>query len=111
MEIREERRGGVLVLAPAGRLDSGTAAPFQAALLRAVTPGPSKLVLDLGGLTHMAPAALRALLVAGKEAKPAGSRILLAAPAPALRATFAGSGLAALFEIHPTVEDALKALA
>ena len=110
MHIDEERHGDVLILRPVGRIDSATARAFEARLLDAVEPGPSRLVVDLGALTLMTEAGLRALLTAARRAKPAGSRVVLAAPPPAARARLAASGLSSLFECHDSVPAAVAAL-
>lgn len=110
MEIGEESRNGILVLKPSGRIDSGTAGAFEARLVQAVTPGPSKVVVDMAILSYISSAGLRALLVAAKKAKPAGSRIVLAAMSSNIREVFDMSGFSTLFEIHPNDADATAAL-
>ncbi|WP_448207305.1 STAS domain-containing protein [Azospirillum sp. sgz302134] len=110
MQIEEETHGGVTVLRAAGRIDSASARAFEARLVAAVEPGPIKLVLDLGGVTLLTSAGLRSLLKAAKRAKPAGSRIVLAAiPAP-VRGVFDASGFSSLFESHATTDAAVAAL-
>ena len=110
MRIDEEARGGVLILRPAGRIGSENARAFEARLIDAVDPGPAKLVIDLSGVTLLTSAALRSLLKAARRAKPAGSRIVLAAmPAP-VRAVFDASGFSSLFESHGSADAAVAAM-
>lgn len=110
MDISEETKNGILLLKPAGRVDSGSCGAFEQRLVQAVTPGPASVVVDMTQLTYMSSAGLRALLVAAKKAKPAGSRIVLAAMAPTIREVFDMSGFSTLFEIHANPDDAVKAL-
>ena len=110
MQIAEETRGGVLILRPTGRIDSATTRAFESRLIGAVEPGPVKVIVDLKDLALMTSAGLRSLLKAAKRAKPAGSRIVLAAiPAP-VRTVFDASGFSSLFEIHTSADAALAAL-
>lgn len=109
MDMAEETRNGILVLAPAGRLDSANAAAFEARLVEAVAAGRVGVVVDLARLTVLGPAGLRAFLVAARRARPVGGRILLAGLSPSVRQVFESSGFATLFVIHPTVEEAVKA--
>lgn len=110
MNITEETRGSVLILRPAGRVDSGTAGAFEARLVQAVTGSPASVVVDMVDLTYISSAGLRALLVAAKRAKPAGSRIVLASMATNIREVFDMSGFSTLFEIHPGAAEAVAAL-
>lgn len=111
MEITEETRSGVTVLKPVGRIDSATSGAFEARLVEAVVGrGKASVVVDMTALTYISSAGLRALLVAAKKAKPAGSRVVLAAMAPTIREVFDMSGFSTLFEIHPGPDAAVSAL-
>ena len=111
MDITEEQSGGVTVLKPAGRIDSGTAGAFEARLIKALGNGPNRVVVDMAQLAYISSAGLRALLVAAKKARPAGGRIALAAMAPPIREVFDLSGFSSLFEIYPDGPAAVAALA
>lgn len=110
MNITEETRGGILILRPAGRIDSGTAGAFETRLVQVVGGGAASVVVDMVDLTYISSAGLRALLVAAKRAKPAGSRIVLAAMSANIREVFDMSGFSTLFEIHPGADAAVSAL-
>ncbi|MGQ9369069.1 STAS domain-containing protein [Azospirillum sp. ST 5-10] len=110
MDIQEETRNGILVLKPAGRVDSGTAGAFEGRLVQAVAGGQASVVVDMAQLAYISSAGLRALLVAAKKARPAGSRIVLAAMAPSIREVFDMSGFTSLFEIHANADAAVQAL-
>jgi len=110
MEIRQETRNSVLVLTPTGRIDSGTAAAFEARLSQAVAGGKAKVVIDMSELGHVGSTGLRALLLSAKKARTAGSRIVLAGLPSIVRPVFAASGFADLFAIHPDVDTAVGAL-
>lgn len=110
MEIREDIRDGIVVLHAAGRIDSGTAATFEARLAQAVAGGRVRVVIDMAEVSAVGPAGLRSLLMASKRARTTGSRIALAGVSPAVRKAFEASGFTGLFTMHAGVEAALKAL-
>lgn len=110
MDITEEIRSGILILRPTGRVDSGTASAFEQKLVQSVGSGPASVVVDMAQLVYISSAGLRALLVAAKRAKPAGSRIVLSSMASSIREVFDMSGFSTLFEIHATADDAVAAL-
>ncbi|WP_029009199.1 STAS domain-containing protein [Azospirillum halopraeferens] len=110
MDINEETRNGILVLKPAGRVDSGTAGAFETRLVQAVNAGQASVVVDMAQLAYISSAGLRALLVAAKRARPAGSRIVLAAMSASIREVFDMSGFTSLFEIHTNADAAIQAL-
>lgn len=111
MDISEETRGGVTILKAVGRVDSATSSAFETRLVEAVVGrGKASVVVDMTALTYISSAGLRALLVAAKKAKPAGSRVVLAAMAPTIREVFDMSGFSTLFEIHAAPDDAVAAL-
>lgn len=111
MDMREETRNGVVVLHPAGRIDSGTAVAFEKRIAQTVAGGKVRIVIDMGGVSGVGSAGLRSLLMASKRAHAGGSRIVLAGLSPAVRQAFDTSGFTGLFAMHADVEAALKALA
>ncbi|WP_448189194.1 STAS domain-containing protein [Azospirillum sp. sgz301742] len=110
MEIREETRNGIVVLRPAGRIDSGTATAFEARVAQAVAAGRVRVVIDMAEVVAVGPAGLRSLLMATKRAHAAGSRIVLAGLSPAVRKAFEVSGFTGMFAMHADVDAAVKAL-
>jgi len=110
MDIREESRNGVVVLRPAGRIDSGTAPLFEKRVAQAVAGGKVRVVIDMAEVSGVGSAGLRSLLMASKTATAGGSRIVLAGLSPAIRKAFDTSGFTGLFAMHADVEAALKAL-
>lgn len=110
MEIREETLNGVVVLRPAGRIDSGTAAAFERRVAQTVAAGRVRVVIDMGGVSGVGSAGLRSLLMTSRRARAAGSRIVLAGLSPTVRRAFDAGGVTDLFALHADVDGALKAL-
>lgn len=101
--------GTVLVVQPAGKIDSGNAKAFEAELLGHLE-GAGKLVVDFGALDFVSSAGLRVLLMAAKRAKASGKGLALCALNGSIREVFEVSGFVQLFAIHPGRDEAVAAL-
>lgn len=111
MKITERTYADTLVLSPAGRLDHDSCDAFEAALKPFVESARAgrAIVLDLSALDYVSSAGLRLLMLAGKQARAQGGRILIAAMQPLVAEIFQISRFTMLFEIHPGVREALAA--
>jgi anti-anti-sigma factor len=107
VDIKTERRGGVLVITPTGRLDNESAADFELLTQESVAAGNRHLVLDLAGLSYMSNAGLRALGSLAKSLKTPTTSLRVAGPTPAVRQVFDAAGIAMLFDLRPTLDAAL----
>lgn len=110
MEIAEERRDGIVVLAPAGRLDTNTSGEFESRLLRELGAGARSLVIDLRGIDYVSSAGLRVLLVIAKKLREAGGQLTLCAMSPAVRQIFELSGFLTIFTVDTSRELAFSRL-
>jgi anti-anti-sigma factor len=73
MRIDEERVGGALVIAPAGRIDSVSSGELERLVVSRIDGGEKRLVLDLAGVEYISSAGLRVLLMAEAAQGPAGN--------------------------------------
>jgi len=113
MQLTPHAAGSSIVLSPTGRIDHTYADEFKLALdpyLRDCTAGGASLVLDFSGVSYISSIGLRALMVAIKQVKPQGGRMVLAALTPMVLEVFKISRFDMLFEIFPTRAEALAAL-
>ena len=110
MEIKEQRQGDVIILEPAGRLDSLSGRAFETRLLAALDQSGA-VVVDGAALEYISSAGLRVLLVAAKQNRSGGGRLALAALRENVREVFDISGFSAIFAIYSTVAEAVAALA
>jgi anti-sigma B factor antagonist len=108
MEVTQDRRDNVMVLAIKGRLDSGTSADFEAQLLGLVRSGENRLILDLRELDYISSSGLRVLLKAAKELKQTKGRISLCRAKDYVREVFEMSGFISFLPIFGTVDEGLK---
>ena len=111
MEITEERRDGVIVVAPVGRIDSTTSGALDAHLTRVVGAGPQRVVIDFGGVDYISSAGLRVLLGLAKRTRDSRGALALAALGDSVRQVFELAGFLPLFAIEPTRERAIQSIA
>ena len=110
MEIEEEDRNGVSIIAPKGRLDINTSPVAEAALLPKFD-SVKGIVVDFSALTYISSAGLRVLLMAAKRSKASGVPLALANLAPPILEVFEVSGFAKLFTIVDSREAAVASVA
>jgi anti-anti-sigma factor len=113
MELSPQPAGSALVLHPAGRIDHTHADAFSGALaphVRNCVAGGTALVIDMTQVSYISSIGLRVLMVAIKEVKPKGGRMVLAGLAPLVLEVFKISRFDMLFQIYPASTDALAAL-
>lgn len=109
MDIEEESGERVTVLRPVGRLDSHASRDFETRVMRVVDSGAGAMVIDCGGLEYISSAGLRVLLLAAKNLKPAGRKIVLCTLRENVQEVFDVSGFSSLFEVYGTRDAALAA--
>jgi anti-sigma B factor antagonist len=113
MKLESRTYADTVVVAPTGRLDHDNCEAFRAGLephLEEATASGYRMVLDLSGLEYVSSAGLRCFMLAAKQAASHGSKIVLAALRPVVAEIFQISRFDMLFEIYPSVRDALGTL-
>jgi anti-sigma B factor antagonist len=113
MNVADKRYANAIVLQVSGRLDQETCEGFRpqlAGFVERAVREKSGLVLDFKGLEYVSSAGLRCLLVASRQMKAAKGRILVADMQPMVAEIFAISHFDLLFEVVPTVREALAAV-
>src|SRR5215813_10025768 len=99
--------GDRLLLSPREPLLAGGAAEaFESQLRQLVRSGHKNLVVDLGGVTSIDSAGIRALVRGHTSAQRAGGNLRLAAARPAVAKVLDLSHLASIFETYESVEAA-----
>src|SRR5215831_3241402 len=110
MDLPLKRFADTVVLAPAGRIDHGSAEDFKNALrphLERCAAGQDQLILDLSGVDYISSAGLRVLMLARKQAKAQGGTLVVAGLTPVLKEIFEISRFTVVFEVFASVRDAL----
>jgi anti-sigma B factor antagonist len=113
MKLEARTYADTIVVTPAGRLDHDNCDAFRAGLqphLAQAVASRQRVVLDLSGLAYVSSAGLRCFMLAAKETRAAGGRIVLAALRPVVAEIFQISRFDMVFEVFPSVREALSAL-
>lgn len=113
MNVVARRYANAVVLQVSGRLDQETCEAFREVLSNDVQNAAREghaLILDFSGLEYVSSAGLRCLLMASRQMKAANGRILVADMQPMVAEIFAISHFDMMFEVVPTVRDALAAV-
>lgn len=110
-KIDRHTSGDVRVLALDGYLDAHTAPQFETAIQEEAQAGNRRIAVDCAGLTYISSAGLGVFMSFIEELREAGGDIKLAAIAPKVFQVFDVLGFPALFDILPTVDEAVAKFA
>ena len=110
MTAEQSKEGGVLVLAPAGRLDSTNAKSFEEQLTGVIGGGETKVLVDLSSLDYISSAGLRALLIGAKRMKEAGGSLAFCSLNDGVQEVFTTSGFSNILNVLSGKEEALVSL-
>ena len=99
-------RDEIAILSVGGAIDFASAPTFEAVVANVRAGGVAALIIDLAGVTIMASAGLRVLVLANENTP----CFAAAAPPRVLTKQIELVGLAKILPLFPTVEDALSAV-
>ena len=108
LDYHIDRRDGVMLIQPVGRLDSSQIARFEEVVMGQVQTGRHDVILDFEQLTFLSSSALRILLGAGREAKKKKNAFLLCALRPHISDLMKTAGFDRLLQIRATTEEAIQ---
>ena len=109
LTITEGTIEGVHVLKLAGFLDGHTFIELERKLDTLIKSGRSRIVADLAGLTYIASAGVGAFINGQHQAKKNNGSVQLARASSSVKEIFDILGLDAIFTIHATLPEGLKA--
>jgi anti-anti-sigma factor len=113
MNVAPRRYANAVVLKLSGRLDQDTCDGFRSQLMGEVEGAVKRqgpIVLDLSALEYISSAGLRCFMMASRQAKTHQCRIFVAALQPMVREIFEISHFNLVFNVFPTVREALEAV-
>lgn len=111
MQFQSRHFGSIAVATPAGRLDHSVAGTFEQAILPlAGDPKTAGLVIDFTAVDYISSVGLRVLMLAAKAARVRKVRIAAVALQPIVAEVFAISRFDSVFELFPTLREALAAM-
>jgi len=105
----EKGESPVTILHLSGDLDSKTHSDLESKAAEAIEKGSNRILLELGGVTFMGSAGLRAMHgIANKLKAGGGGQLKIANPSDAVARIMKTLGFDQMFEIHGSLEEALK---
>jgi len=113
MNVTSRRFANAVVVHAAGRLDQDTCEAFRGDLLKYVDEAAhagGAIVLDLSSLEYVSSAGLRCFMLASRQAKAQHGRIFVAALQPMVAEIFQISHFNLVFQVFPTVREAVAAV-
>ena len=105
LQMREQRQGGVVILAPEGRLDSGKIDQFDKTLQARIREGHHRVLVDCTNLIFAASSALRVLLLAVRKLNEVNGKLVLCNMNPHIRSIFDTCGFTRLMTIRGTFDE------
>ena len=111
MTLSPKRFADAVVVSPVGRVDQSNAETFKDALaphLEHCAATEDRLVVDLSRLEYISSAGLRVLMLAAKQCKAQGGTLVLAGLQPLVMEIFEISRFTMVFDITPSVREALS---
>ena len=109
MQIKEEKNSDTLVIGIIGRLDTTNYGELEKKLMACFDEGSTRIIMDCSEMDYISSSGLRVLLIALKRAALVKGSFVLAGLRDPIREIFEIAGFHTIFEIHGTVEDAMKA--
>ena len=111
MQFQSRHFGSIAVATPAGRLDHSAAGEFEQFLLPlAGETQTNGLVIDFAAVDYISSVGLRVLMLTAKAARTRKLRIAAVSLQPIVAEVFAISRFDSVFELFPTLRDALAAM-
>jgi len=107
MDIACSKEGSVDVVTLSGRLDAQTSGSVEERLNELLDAGTDAVIVDMSSVDYISSAGLRVLLAATKKKK---ERLRIAGIQPRVEQVISIAGLAAIFHLEATREEALRAL-
>ena len=107
MTIEEVEDRGVVVIAPAGRVDSTTSDELDRRLRAVLDRKAPRVVVDLAQVEYISSAGLRVLLALAKRMREQKGALALASLGDAVRQVFELAGFLPLFTVAATRADAV----
>ena len=112
MALQAQNFANALVLGVGGRLDQDNCDAVRTELMTHVercAHDGGTVILDLAGLEYVSSAGLRCFMLASRQAKAQHGRIVVAALQPMVAEIFEISHFNMVFQVFPTVREALAA--
>lgn len=106
--IKEEIKGGVVILRMSGHLDAVSAPVSECKIFDFIHQGHVKFIADLSGIEYTSSAGVRMFVSVTKKLHSMEGHIILTSVSPAILDVFKMSGCFQVLEMANTVEEGLR---
>lgn len=106
--VRQERKGGVLILRISGRLDALSSEETERAVTKLITNGEHLILFDFTGVDYLSSAGMRMLLSAYKKLKSVSGKMAVCSVGDGVMDILKMSGFDEILNVYSKEEDALK---
>lgn len=110
MNIKEERVGAVVVVAPVGRIDSTTAHTLDAHLVGLTHDGRHRIVVDFAEVDYISSAGLRVMLTLAKRIREGRGRLAICSLGTSVGQVFELAGFLPLFLVMASRDRAIESV-
>jgi len=110
MDISEDRKADVVVLALSGKLDASTAKHFEDKILTEIDSGDRRFVIDLFQLSYITSPGLRVLYRVSAKLKEKGGKIVFCRLSEDVKRVFDIVDMVGDFRVFITREEAMQNL-
>ena len=108
MEVKAERIGTTLVLAPIGHIETVGAGEFQRYIDEEIEGTEERVILDMAGVPTVSSAALRGVLLAARQVEDRGATLTICSLTAPVRDVFETVGFDRLFTVTDSRDAALN---
>lgn len=107
IELKEEKKGDVLVLRFRGRLDAISSPAAEKRVFESINSGLIKLLIDFSGVSYLSSAGMRMLLSVSKKLKTLSGKLVICSISSNVMDVLKMSGFDHVLEIASTEGDGL----
>lgn len=108
VELKEEKKGDVLILKIKGRLDAISSPVAEKKVFDCINNGQHKLLLDFTSVSYLSSAGMRMLLSTTKKLKTLSGKLVVCSITTNVMDVLKMSGFDHVLEIAKTEEEALR---
>jgi anti-sigma B factor antagonist len=110
MKIQSSAQGDIQILELSGELDYHSSPELREKLTELTSKQSPKILVNLAGVDYMDSSGIATFVEAFQKSKRYQGRLILAALTPTVRGVFEIAKLDSIFEIAPTVKEAIDGL-
>ena len=109
IDIKWERKDGVLIAMPSGPIDSISAPQLHSTLESGIDPGDQALVLDVGRVSFISSAGIRIFLIFARKFNELGKQFGICALSDPIRNVITAGGFDQFIEVYDSQAAAIDA--